>query len=311
MMQRFKARFKRKNNKKPRQMTVLFIPPGGEKTRRFNISYSFIKGVAAGLILVIMTTLMFAGLYFNSRYQVKQVNNLKKENKAKEETIKMLDEEMQKIEAQKEDIARKQEEIKKLMGIKETSAQSLTPSRGGQGGRDMVAEERDADEKDILYRLQEIKNYLAREEQALDEMLAQARNKEDYFRSVPNQWPVKGEITSPFGFRKSPFGGRRETFHEGIDIANNVGEIIVAAADGKVVFAGWRAVYGKTVEIKHGYGFTTIYAHNSALLVEEGDRVKKGQPIARLGSTGRSTGPHLHFTVKKNGEFKDPLIYLP
>lgn len=309
MMQRFKAWFKRKDNKKPKQMTVLFIPPSGEKTRRFSISYDFMKGVAAGLVLVIMTTLIFAGLYFNSRYQIKQVNNLKKENKEKQETIMMLDEEIQKIEAQKEDIARKQEEIKKLMGIKETSGQSQTPSRGGQGGPDIMAEA--GAEKDILFRLQEIKSYLNREEQALDEMLALAKNKEDYFRSIPNQWPVKGEITSPFGFRKSPFGGRRETFHEGIDIANNVGETIVAAADGKVIFAGWRAVYGKTVEIAHGYGFVTVYGHNSALLVEEGDVVKKGQPIARLGNTGRSTGPHLHFMVKKNGELKDPLIYLP
>lgn len=310
MKQKLKINFGRKKHgkkNKPFYMTVLFIPPGGESARRFSISYEFIKGAFAGLALLVMTALIFAGLYFGSQYQIKQVNKLKADNRAKEEAIMQLNEEIRKIEKQKEEIRRKQEEIRKLMGIKETSQKESLPSRGGQGGRDMAA----GNEDDIWYRVQDIKNYLSYEEQALDEMLAQVKKKEDYFRSVPNQWPVKGEITSPFGFRKSPFGGRRETFHEGIDIANNVGETIVAAADGKVVFAGWRPVYGKTVEIQHGYGFVTIYAHNSALLVEEGDTVKKGQPIARLGNTGRSTGPHLHFTVKKYGELKDPLIYLP
>ncbi|SHH17987.1 Murein DD-endopeptidase MepM and murein hydrolase activator NlpD, contain LysM domain [Thermosyntropha lipolytica DSM 11003] len=289
-------------------MTILFIPPGGSQARRFNISYAHIKGLAAGMFLVVALLLTLGGLYFYSQDQIRQVDKLKADNKEKAEAIMLLQQEIESIEKQKEDIERKQEEIKKLMGIKETSGRESLPSRGGQGGRDASSRE---NVSDILYRLQDIKNYLSREEQALDEMLALAKNKEDYFRSVPNQWPVKGEITSPFGFRKSPFGGRRETFHEGIDIANNVGETIVAAADGKVVFAGWQPVYGKTVEIEHGYGFTTIYGHNSALLVKEGEVVRKGQPIARLGNTGRSTGPHLHFTVKKYGELKDPLIYLP
>lgn len=299
---------KPKKRKKNDFMTVLFIPSDSADARRFNVSYDFIKGMLAGLCLLVFTVLVFAGLYFNSQYQIRQVNKLKADNRAKEEVIRQLNGEIEDIEKQKEAIMRKQEEIRKLMGIKETSQKESLPSRGGQGGRDI---EKGGSEEDVLYRLQDIKNYLSRQEQELDEMLAQVKDKRDYFRCVPNQWPVKGEITSAFGFRKSPFGGRRETFHDGIDIAGNVGELVVAAADGKVVFAGWRPVYGKTLEIEHGYGFTTIYAHNSALLVKEGDQVKKGQPIARVGNTGRSTGPHLHFTVKKYGELKDPLIYLP
>ncbi|MBO8159669.1 M23 family metallopeptidase [Thermosyntropha sp.] len=290
-------------------MTVLFIPPTGEKAKKFNVSDFFIKGAAAALALIVLISLTFAGLYFNSQYQVKQVNKLKTENEEKEETIKILNEEIKEIEEQKEEIARKQEEIKKLMGITDSTGEMKNPSRGGKGRRDIALENEEG--KDALEKLQEIKTYLNREEQRLDEMLAKAQNNQDYFRAVPNQWPVKGEITSPFGWRESPFGGRKRTFHEGIDIANNVGETIVAAADGKVTFAGWRAVYGKTVEIEHRYGFVTIYGHNSVLLVEKGDEVKKGQPIARLGNTGRSTGPHLHFTVKKYGKLVDPLVYLP
>ena len=85
----------------------------------------------------------------------------------------------------------------------------------------------------------------------------------------------------------------------------------MAAGDGKVIFAGWKAVYGKTVEIDHGYGFISRYGHNSAILVNEGDKVKKGEPIARLGNTGNSTGPHLHFTILKNNESVNPVNYLP
>jgi len=116
-------------------------------------------------------------------------------------------------------------------------------------------------------------------------------------------WPVTGSITSPYGWRASGF-------HHGIDIAGNIGDSIQAAAAGKVIFSGSRAVYGKTVVIEHPNGKETVYAHCQKILVETDQYVVKGQSIATIGMTGRTTGPHLHFEVKEDGKAVNPLQYL-
>ena len=122
------------------------------------------------------------------------------------------------------------------------------------------------------------------------------------------RWPTSGTISSRYGYR-SIFGG--SSFHGGIDIANSSGTDIVAADGGEVVYAGWMSGYGYLVQIDHQNGYVTYYGHNSSLLVSVGDKVYKGQHIAEMGSTGRSTGNHCHFEVRKDGERKNPLDYLP
>lgn len=118
--------------------------------------------------------------------------------------------------------------------------------------------------------------------------------------------PVDGPVVSGFGYRVHPIF-RRVKFHYGIDISAPSGTPIHAAADGVVIFAGWRRAYGNTVIIDHGNGLATLYAHCSRVLVSEGDVVKQGQVIALIGSTGLSTGPHLHFEVRRYGEPINPL----
>ncbi len=118
--------------------------------------------------------------------------------------------------------------------------------------------------------------------------------------STPTIWPVYGWVSSPYGFRTSPFTGNR-TFHEGLDIAARYGLPVYSTAKGIVVFAGDRAGYGKLVTVDHGYGYMTRYAHNSSLTVKAGDKVDKGTIIAKVGSSGRSTGPHVHYEVLVNG----------
>ncbi|RKD30090.1 murein hydrolase activator EnvC family protein [Thermohalobacter berrensis] len=124
-------------------------------------------------------------------------------------------------------------------------------------------------------------------------------------------WPAPGyyRITSPFGPRFHPIL-RKQKLHTGIDIGVPLGRKIVAANDGVVQHAGWLGGYGKVVIIDHGGGITTLYAHNSRLLVRAGQRVRKGQAIALAGSTGYSTGPHLHFEVRVNGKYVNPLPWL-
>ena len=118
--------------------------------------------------------------------------------------------------------------------------------------------------------------------------------------STPTIWPTKGWVSSKFGFRTSPFSGRR-VFHEGLDIAASYGLPVRSTAKGIVVYAGDKAGYGKIVTIDHGYGYMTRYGHNSSLTVKVGDKVEKGDIIAKVGSTGRSTGPHVHYEVLVNG----------
>ena len=122
-------------------------------------------------------------------------------------------------------------------------------------------------------------------------------------------WPVAGRISSPYGWRRNPFGSGRD-FHTGLDIRAPRGRTIVAAAAGRVVHSGWMGGYGRTVVISHPGGITTLYAHANRLLVNVGANVNRGQAIAQVGSTGRSTGNHLHFEVRTGGKPVNPIQYL-
>ncbi len=117
-------------------------------------------------------------------------------------------------------------------------------------------------------------------------------------------WPLKGVLYGRYGVR----AGRR---HDGIDIAAPEGTTVGAAGAGTVIFAGEQAGYGSIVIVKHESGLVTLYAHNSRLLVEEGARVRRGEAIAKVGQTGRTTGPHLHFEVRDGTRPRNPLLYLP
>lgn len=120
---------------------------------------------------------------------------------------------------------------------------------------------------------------------------------------------VKGWISSYYGMRTHPLSGRRE-MHKGVDFAGKLGGPVIAVAKGVVTYAGKRYGYGNVIDIAHGNGYTTRYAHNSRLLVSVGDTVEKGFQIAEIGSSGRSTGPHVHFEVLKNGRETNPVRFI-
>ena len=156
---------------------------------------------------------------------------------------------------------------------------------------------------DVAMRLQHDENRLA----VLESLLLDNKITRTMF---PDAWPVDGGwMSSLFGYRTDPFTGKK-AFHGGVDIAGRKGSAIQAAAAGVVTHSERKAGYGLSVKVRHAGGYTTVYAHADTLLVEVGDKVKKGQAIATVGSTGRSTGPHLHFEVLQNSKRVDPKKFL-
>lgn len=146
-------------------------------------------------------------------------------------------------------------------------------------------------------------------EMSLSDLVNLLEDEKLTMRSVPTIWPVKGWVSSEFGYRVSPFTGRR-VFHEGIDVSSRYGATISSTAEGVVVFAGRKPGFGFVVTVDHGFGFVTSYSHCSKLLVTAGQSVTKGQAIAKVGTTGRSTGPHVHYEIKVNGIPVNPVKFI-
>jgi len=144
---------------------------------------------------------------------------------------------------------------------------------------------------------------------SLARLLDQLEDKQDKLASSPSIWPSKGWLTSRFGPRVSPFTGRRQ-MHAGLDIAAASGTPIVAPARGRATFVGNKGPLGRALVIDHGFGVKTTYGHTAEIFVKAGATVERGQKIASIGSTGRSTGPHLHYVVEVNGSPRNPLDYI-
>lgn len=145
--------------------------------------------------------------------------------------------------------------------------------------------------------------------ESLEILLGQLDDKRQRLASMPSIWPSKGWLTSRFGPRVSPFTGRRQK-HNGIDIAAANGTPIYAPARGRVTFAGRKGPLGNALVLDHGFGVKTVYGHTREILVATGDTVERGDEIALIGSTGRSTGPHLHYVVEVKGKPRNPLDYI-
>ncbi len=208
------------------------------------------------------------------------------------------------------------EEKKAELEEKRSELSRLTSAAASQK---RTIEARASDRERALDQLQSDKDAY---EKALDELEAkskqlekiirdlQAKNNQDAPSKGSYMWPVSGRITSPFGMRYHPVL-KTYRLHTGIDIAASSGTSVKASNSGTVLSSGWMGAYGYAVIIDHGGGISTLYAHHSSNLVRTGDKVLRGDVIARVGSTGLSTGPHLHFEVRVNGVPEDPMKWLP
>jgi len=147
------------------------------------------------------------------------------------------------------------------------------------------------------------------EQQSLAEIQVALKEQESRLQYVPSIWPVQGWVGSGYGYRRDPFTGRRE-MHAGLDIVAPAGTPVAATGAGRVVYAGWKAGWGRCVEIDHGSGIRTFYAHCRSLKVNSGQKVSRGDVIATVGNSGRSTGTHLHYGVLASGKWVDPNNYV-
>ncbi|MEJ2367897.1 MAG: M23 family metallopeptidase [Acidobacteriota bacterium] len=206
--------------------------------------------------------------------------------------------------AQMQELARQQNlKLPKLAGLGGEVPASGSPDRAARSSvKDPVVNH-------IASQIVDLKGETDSLSQETDSLVDILRPHLNQLAHRPSIWPVKGFIASGFGMRTDPIGGEPE-FHAGLDIAANRGSPVEAPAEGIVIFAGWRRGFGKCIEISHGNGLSTLYGHLSKILVKPGQTVKRFMVIGRVGSTGYSTGYHLHYEVLKNGKPVNPKRYL-
>lgn len=176
------------------------------------------------------------------------------------------------------------------------------------GSRKKVLDAMDAPRDDGSINIEELKLQVKESMAAVSEIREYMAKERDVYRATPQGVPVEGHVTSGFGMRVHPKSGRNQ-FHSGMDLNAQRGTPVHATADGIVSFSGWSRGSGNIVVIEHGHGFSTVYAHNTKNLAQVGQTVRRGQEISTAGSTGVSTGPHVHYEVWKNGECINPASF--
>lgn len=306
-----------KVDKKPKSdkkyFTIMLVPHSSDKVKTIKISRLYTKLIFITIVLIALSVHIF--FFINDinneneslKLSTNQLYNLTNDQKIllseKVEEINNLLEKEDNVNINVSEFMEKYREVvdKYVSGRIDSGLASRSENRIGNS---LV---KDIEElKEILTALSEINKL--KEENFID--LTETENKlRSYLDSLPDLWPANGKVSSNFGYRRDPFTFRR-SFHKGIDIAASYGTSIKSSADGKVIHAGYYNELGQTVIVDHGNGITTVYGHTSKLLVKKGQTVKKGDVIAKVGNSGRSTGSHLHFEIRINDEPIDPLKYL-
>ncbi len=256
------------------------------------ILFSIFSGfILAGVLL------SFSGIL---RWSLLRVENssLRSENRSLREKMEHLGREIAFLRARMDSMFEINNQLRLAMGLPEVPEDVKYMGMGGYIDRDTL--------KNELYA---IKNLVRMEYRDLQNLKKLLRQKQEELKYTPSILPSYGYMTSGFGYRRDPFTGRIK-FHEGLDISAPIGTPVYAPADGIVTFVGIRNGYGLTVEIKHGDRYITRYAHLSESLVRVGQRVQRGDMIARVGNSGRSTGPHLHYEVMKDGVPMNPKRFI-
>lgn len=302
-----------------RPFTFLIVPPRGAKTITIRLPYWLVACI--GLVLVILAATTISGIIVGQRARSEhaELHRLRRVNEKQQQELIGVRQDAEEARAYLDEVKSLDARIREKTGLLESRGENSSRSGGRDSARRLRLSLYDAlydntdealDPGDVERDLVEVKREAAAVRLNLEQLERDLDERFKYLAALPDSWPLQGEVTSGFGKRPSPFGGRSSEFHDGLDLAADYGSPVAAAGDGMVAFTGYRPGYGRTVVIDHGYGFRTSYCHLSGYLVQAGERVKKGQRIALAGSSGRSTGPHLHFMVERNGVLVDPLEVL-
>jgi len=296
--------------------TVVVFSGAMASPKKFRLPKKFAKVGFIVLVTFLGTSFYFAQQYMKLQENETELAKLRKESKIRKIQVEKFSHQVKNFETEMARLERFEKKLRVITAL-ENSPKSIEKNWGLGGPFGLTTSSFNTSMSrgaaNMVDRLSNRLGHLDKQAkiqsisfQELDNFF---KNQKSLLSSTPSIWPTRGWVTSGFGFRKSPFTGLREK-HEGWDIAARAGSKVRATADGEVVVEGREYGYGNMVEVDHGYGVMTRYGHNSKHLVKVGDRVKRGQVIALVGNTGRSTGPHVHYEVLLHGVPVSPKNYI-
>ena len=300
--------------------SIVFFPGTAASPKRFRISRRWFRiyGYSALVILlgVVSTFIYFSQKYYYLANDEIELTELRRESKIRKVQAEKIATQMKNLESEMARLGRFEKKLRVITAL-EDSPQNSEKNWGVGGSYGLssysLTTSLTHESKALANRLSNNLGHLTTQAKiktiSLQELDHFFKNQKSFLQSTPSVWPTRGWVTSGFGYRKSPFTGLREK-HEGWDIGARSGSAVRATADGMITVAGRERGYGKLIEIDHGYGVVTRYGHNSKNLIKVGSKVKRGQIVALVGNTGRSTGPHLHYEVLVNGVPANPRNYI-
>ena len=312
------SRFLKERSLSKRYLTFFVLSNDSTRSRQFKIplkKFKLLKGLSICLVLVISFVVFD---YVRLRGNISEVHNLRKENTAQRIELQSFSSKMRAMESQLSKLRLFDKKLRIIANIEKPRGVAAREQLMGVGGGSpssakdyLLTPGSKVDElvRQMRSDISHLETIANSQESSFSELQGYLMRKSSYLAATPSIWPVRGWVTSTFGQRISPFTGLPHK-HKGMDIANRSGTAVVAPADGVVVKARREGNLGNTLVIKHGYGVSTIYGHLAKFSVRVGHKVKRGQKIATMGNTGRSTGPHLHYAVRVNGVMINPTKYI-
>jgi murein DD-endopeptidase MepM/ murein hydrolase activator NlpD len=295
-------------------LNILVFGQKTTKTHHLRIQKKTFKIVFYLLSFAFFSTIFFFCDYIQLRKKAFELGQLHQETESQRSQIQFFSARIEDLEKQ---LSKLKDFDKKIRIISNLEKGVEVPSVVGVGGptpsdiRDKLQSGRD--EKGLVQQMrsdiERLQSEAMSREESLSELEKLLQSKREMLSHTPSIWPTTGWVTSGFGFRTNPFTELTQ-MHEGIDISNRVGTPIAAPADGIVSDIGTDLVHGKMLVVSHGFGMTTSYSHLSKVTVRVGEKVKRGSKLGEVGSTGRTTGPHLHYEVKLNGIPVNPMRYI-
>jgi murein DD-endopeptidase MepM/ murein hydrolase activator NlpD len=285
-----------------RYSTIIFVPHARAKFRKLKVSHRFLYSIISVVTSSLCLSTFFSVQYFTSLSQTHELSKLRRENRELQTANEKFSKSVESLRTQLHTV---EDRTRKLAIIAGISTLDETSQGGGVGGlrpADLGENPYRDDLDKMTFRSRRLNTDLSVLEQ---KFVAQAL----LLSSTPSIAPVRGILTDGFGGRSDPFTGEPGT-HNAIDISSALGQPVRAPADGIVVKSEWANGYGNVIYVAHGYGYSTRYGHLSTFAVTPGDHIKRGDVIGYVGSTGRSTGPHLHYEVRLNNNPVNPLEYI-